>query len=158
MHFCLTANYTPKALNAMRENPNTNRREAVEKLVTAAGGKLVAMYGTIAEGPGALVIFDADAVAAAAMAGVAASSDGLHNVKMLRLFSGRKWLPSGKSECRSTGPLNSPVNRFLGPAFSSRIGRKRTRRRCVLDACRQVRGGITSAAQRALLRRATPAI
>jgi hypothetical protein len=25
---------------------------AVEKLVTAAGGKLVAMYGTIAEGPG----------------------------------------------------------------------------------------------------------
>ena len=38
MHFCLTANYTPKALNAMRENPNTNRREAVEKLVTAAGG------------------------------------------------------------------------------------------------------------------------
>jgi hypothetical protein len=63
------------ALNAMRENPNTNRREAVEKLVTAAGGKLVDMYGTIAEGPGALVIFGADPVAAAAMAGVAASSD-----------------------------------------------------------------------------------
>jgi len=87
MLFCLTANYTPKALNAMRENPNTNRREAVEKLVTAAGGKLVDMYGTIAEGPGALVIFDADPVAAAAMAGVAASSDGLHNIKMLRLFT-----------------------------------------------------------------------
>jgi len=51
MHFCLTANYTPKALNAMRENPNTNRREAVEKLVTAAGGKLVAMYATIAVTP-----------------------------------------------------------------------------------------------------------
>ena len=28
MLFCLTAEYTPQALNAMRENPNTNRREA----------------------------------------------------------------------------------------------------------------------------------
>jgi uncharacterized protein with GYD domain len=60
MLFCLTANYTHKALDAMRENPNTNRREAVEKMVTAAGGKLVEMYGTMAEGPGAMVIFDAD--------------------------------------------------------------------------------------------------
>ena len=47
MLFCLTANYTPKALEAMGKNPS-NRREAVEKLLTAAGGKLVAMYGTIA--------------------------------------------------------------------------------------------------------------
>jgi hypothetical protein len=37
------ANYTPKALEAMGKNPNTNRREAVEKLLTAACGKLVAM-------------------------------------------------------------------------------------------------------------------
>ena len=60
MLFCITANYTPKALDAMAKNPNTNRREAVEKLLTAAGGKLVVMYGTIAEGPGAMVIFEAD--------------------------------------------------------------------------------------------------
>ena len=40
MLFCITANYTPQALEAMGKNPNTNRREAVEKLVTAAGGKL----------------------------------------------------------------------------------------------------------------------
>jgi hypothetical protein len=33
----------------MRENLNTNRREAVEKMVTAAGGKLVEMYGTMVE-------------------------------------------------------------------------------------------------------------
>ena len=46
MLFCLTANYTPKALEAMGKNPS-NRREAVEKLLTAAGGKLVAMYGTM---------------------------------------------------------------------------------------------------------------
>jgi len=66
----------------------TNRREAVEKLVTAAGGKLVAMYGTIADGPGAMVIFEADPAVAPAIAGVAASSDGVTNVKYQRLFSG----------------------------------------------------------------------
>jgi len=38
----------------MRENPTPNRQNAVEQLVNAAGGKLVAMYGTIAEGFGAL--------------------------------------------------------------------------------------------------------
>ena len=50
MLFCITANYTPKALDAMGKNPNTNRREAVEKLVNAAGGKLVAMYGSRCNG------------------------------------------------------------------------------------------------------------
>ena len=58
MLFCITANYTPKALEAMAKNTNTNRLEAVEKLLTAAGGKLVAMYGTIIDGPGAMVIVD----------------------------------------------------------------------------------------------------
>jgi uncharacterized protein with GYD domain len=87
MLFCLTANYTPQALNAMRENANTNRREAVEQLLTSAGGKLVAMYGTAAEGPGVLLIFDADPVAAAAMGGIAISSGAVTNVKLTRLFS-----------------------------------------------------------------------
>ena len=41
----------------------------------------------IAEGLGALVIIDVDPSAAAAITGVAASSDGIHNVKMMRLFS-----------------------------------------------------------------------
>ena len=58
MLFCLTADYTPQALNAMRENPNTDRRAAVEQLLEAAGGKLVAMYGRASNGPGAMVIFD----------------------------------------------------------------------------------------------------
>jgi uncharacterized protein with GYD domain len=88
MLFCITANYTPKALDAMGKNPNTNRREAVEKLVSAAGGKLVAMYGTIAEGPGAMVIFEADPVVAPAVAAVAAASDGVMNVRLQRLLSG----------------------------------------------------------------------
>jgi uncharacterized protein with GYD domain len=87
MLFCLTTNYSPKALEAMSKNPNASRREAVEKLLSAAGAKLVAMYGTIAEGRGAMVIFDADPSAAPAVVGVAAASDGLQNVKMQRLFS-----------------------------------------------------------------------
>ena|SRR5436190_22326140 len=87
MLFCLTATYTPQALKAMRENPNTNRREAVGQLLEAAGAKLVSMYGTIGNGPGALVIFDADPVAAAAVTGVAASSDGVQNVKIMRLLA-----------------------------------------------------------------------
>jgi uncharacterized protein with GYD domain len=88
MLFCVTVNYTPKALEAMAKNPKTNRREAVEKLLKAAGGKLVAMYGTIADGPGAMVIFEADPGVAPAIAGVAASSGAVTNVKVQRLFSG----------------------------------------------------------------------
>jgi uncharacterized protein with GYD domain len=88
MLFCVTVNYTPQALETMGKNPNTNRREAVEKLVTAAGGKLVAMYGTIAEGPGTMVIFEADPAVAPAISGVAASSGAVTNVKVQRLLSG----------------------------------------------------------------------
>ncbi len=87
MLFCITANYTPKALDAMRDNPNTNRREAVEQLVTAAGGKLIDMYGTMAHGPGAMGIFDADPVAAAAITGTIASSDAVQNFQVQRLFT-----------------------------------------------------------------------
>jgi uncharacterized protein with GYD domain len=89
MLYCITANYTPKAMEDMGKNPNTNRREAVEKLVTAASGKLVAMYGTIADGPGAMVIVDVPASSgvAAAITAVVASSDGVQNVKSQRLFS-----------------------------------------------------------------------
>jgi uncharacterized protein with GYD domain len=87
MLFCLSVNYTPKGLEAMGKNPKTNRREAVEKLLTAAGGKLVSMYATIADGPGAMVIFDIDPGVAPAVAAVAAASDAVHNIKMQRLFT-----------------------------------------------------------------------
>jgi len=88
MLFCLTADYTPQALNAMRENPNTDRRAAVEELIVAAGGKLIAMYGKAANGPGALVIFDVpDPAMAPAMCGVAASSGSGQNVELTRLFT-----------------------------------------------------------------------
>jgi uncharacterized protein with GYD domain len=87
MLYCISANYTPKAMQAMAKNPNTNRRDAVEKLVTAAGGKVVAMYGTMFDGPGAMLIVDVDPGVGAAIAAVIASSDGVHNVKAQRLFT-----------------------------------------------------------------------
>jgi hypothetical protein len=55
--------------------------------VTAAGGKLVAMYGTMIGGPGAMVIVDVDASIALAITAVVASSDGVHNVRAQRLFT-----------------------------------------------------------------------
>jgi len=108
MLFCLTANYTPKALEAMGKNPNTNRREAVEKLLTAAGGKLVAMYGTIAEGPGAMVIFDIDPAAAPAVVGVGAASDGLQNVKVQRLFTGEEVMAIRQKRAQLQGSFRAP--------------------------------------------------
>ena len=41
MLFCITADYTSAALNAMRENPNTNRQAALEQLLSAAGENLL---------------------------------------------------------------------------------------------------------------------
>ena len=77
----------PKALEAMAKTPNTNRQEAVEKLVTAGGGKLVAMYGTMVDGPGAIAIMDVERIVAPAIAAVVASSDGVHNVRAYRLYT-----------------------------------------------------------------------
>ncbi len=88
MLFCLTADYTAQALNAMRENPNTNRQAAVEQLLAAAGGKLVAMYGKASNGPGVMVIFDvADPAMAPAISGVAVSAGTIHHVELTRLFT-----------------------------------------------------------------------
>ena len=40
MLFCIMADYTPRALNAMRENPTTNRREAAEgKIIVERFGR-----------------------------------------------------------------------------------------------------------------------
>jgi len=87
MLYCISANYTPKAMQAMAKKPDTNRRDALEKLVKAAGGKLVGMYATMTDGPGALAIFDADPAVAASVGAVIASSDGVHDFKMQRLYT-----------------------------------------------------------------------
>jgi|SRR5215469_7766267 len=88
MLFCLTADYTPQALTAMRENPNTDRREAVTQLLEAAGGRVIEMYGISANGPGAMVIFDVpDPSMAPAITGIAVSAGGVQNVRLTRLFT-----------------------------------------------------------------------
>jgi len=88
MHFCITAQYTSQALNSMMDDPNTNRYEAIKKLVEAGGGKLVSMYSYAAEGPGVLLIFDVpDPTSASAIAGVAMAGGAIHNLKLTRLMT-----------------------------------------------------------------------
>ena len=108
MLFCLTAKYTPKALNAMLENPSADRKAAAEKLVTAAGGKLVGFYGTIADGPGVLAIFDIDPVGAGAINGTVSSTDGVHDVKMQRLLSGDDVMAIRKKRAEIQGSYKAP--------------------------------------------------
>jgi uncharacterized protein with GYD domain len=106
MHFCMTAQYTPKSLNAILENPKTNRYEAAKKMVEAAGGKLISMYSTAANGPGVLVIFDVpDPNAASAMSGVVIASGAVHNVNLTRL-----WTPDEVTQVRQKG---SPDQEFV---------------------------------------------
>jgi uncharacterized protein with GYD domain len=88
MHFCFTGQYTPQALNAIMENPTTSRYEATKKLIEAAGGKLISMYSTPADGPGVLIIFDVpDHNAAAAISGIGVASGAVHHVKLIRLMT-----------------------------------------------------------------------
>lgn len=87
MLFHITANYTSKALKAMAETPNTDRRAAFEKLVSAADGKVVGFYFTTSDGPGIITIIDADPTAAAAIVGTVAATDACKDIKMTRLWS-----------------------------------------------------------------------
>ena len=88
MHFCMTAQYTPKALNGILENPTTSRYEAVKKLIEAAGGKLISMYSTAADGPGVFVIFDVpDPNSAPAISGTVVAAGAIHNVHLTRLWT-----------------------------------------------------------------------
>jgi uncharacterized protein with GYD domain len=88
MHFCLTGQYTPKALNNILENPTTDRVAAAKKLIEAAGGKLISMYSTQADGPGVLVILDVpDPGAGPAIAGIVTASGAIQNTKLTRLFT-----------------------------------------------------------------------
>lgn len=88
MHFCMTAQYTPQALNKILENPKTNRYEAAKKLIEAAGGKLISMYSTAADGPGVLLIFDVpDPNSAPAISGTVVASGAIHNVTLTKLWT-----------------------------------------------------------------------
>jgi uncharacterized protein with GYD domain len=89
MHFCLTGQYTPQALKSLMADPSANRYEAAKNTIEAAGGKMIAMYGMPAEGPGVLVIFDMPepGSGAAAIAGVVIANGVLHNVELKRLLT-----------------------------------------------------------------------
>jgi uncharacterized protein with GYD domain len=108
MLFCITAGYTPKAMEAMAKNPNTNRRVEFEKLVTAAGGKVVGMYSTMADGPGAIAIFDVEPAVAPSVGAVVASSDGVHNFKMMRLFTMEEVMAIRKKRIELQGSYKPP--------------------------------------------------
>jgi uncharacterized protein with GYD domain len=88
MHFCLTGQYSPQALNNIMDSPTTSRYEAAKHLIEAAGGKLISMYSTAADGPGVMVIFDVpDPGAAPAISGVVVASGTLHNAELKRLWT-----------------------------------------------------------------------
>jgi uncharacterized protein with GYD domain len=88
MHFCMTGQYTPRALNNIMESPTTSRYEAAKKLIEAAGGKLISMYSTQADGPGVLTIIDVpDPSVAPAIVGVVVAAGTLQNVKLTRLLT-----------------------------------------------------------------------
>jgi uncharacterized protein with GYD domain len=88
MLFCFTGEYTPQALNAMGQNPGTDRQAAVTQILEAAGGKLVAMYGRTVNGPGVMVIFDVtDPDMAVAITGVAVAAGTVQNPQLTRLFT-----------------------------------------------------------------------
>jgi uncharacterized protein with GYD domain len=88
MHFCLSGQYTPRAVNYLLEKPTQNRSEAAKKLIEAAGGKLVSFYGVPIEGPGVLTIFDVpEPGSAAAIAGLVVANGTLQNVKLVRLLT-----------------------------------------------------------------------
>jgi uncharacterized protein with GYD domain len=88
MHFCLTAQYTAQSVSSFMDNPDTNRYEAAKSLIEAAGGKLISMYSTSANGPGVLVIFDVpDPTSAPAVSGILVGSGAAENVTLTRVWT-----------------------------------------------------------------------
>ena len=88
MQFMITADYTPQAISALRNNPNTNRREAAQQLLESVNAKLIAFYGRTANGPGALVIFETDdPTVPPALLSVAGPSGTLQNISLERLLN-----------------------------------------------------------------------
>ena len=88
MHFCITGQYTPQALNGMMDNPTANRSEVAKNLIEAAGGKMICFFSVPADGPGVLVIFDVpEPDVAAAISGIVVATSTLHNVQLKRLLT-----------------------------------------------------------------------
>jgi uncharacterized protein with GYD domain len=111
MHFCLTGQYTPRAVNNLLENPTQNRAEAARKLVEAAGGKLVSFYGMPVEGPGVLTIFDVpDPSSASAISGLVVAAGTLQNVKLVRLLTQEEVVKVRQTANKLKGSYSGPGN------------------------------------------------
>ena len=111
MHFCLTGQYTPRAVNNLLENPTQNRAEAAKKVIEAAGGKLVSFYGMPVEGPGVLTIFDVpDPSSAAAIAGLVVAAGTLQNVKLVRLLTQDEIVKVRQSANKLRAAYSAPGN------------------------------------------------
>jgi uncharacterized protein with GYD domain len=109
MLFCLMGEYTPQALTAMRSNPNTNRQQAAEQLVEAAGGKLISVYGTMRNGPGVMAIFDVpDSTMGPAIAGVAQSSGAFQNLQFMRLATMQQVATFRQNAAKIAGAYKPP--------------------------------------------------
>jgi uncharacterized protein with GYD domain len=102
MLFCLTGNYTPQALQGLMDHTES-RLGPASKLVEAAGGKIVAMYGTIADGPGAMLIFEAEPTVAPSIAGVITASGSVQHVRFTRLLTQEEILPIRKKAAELRG-------------------------------------------------------
>ena len=108
MHFCLTGQYTPPALNHMMDNPTSSRYEAAKSLIETAGGKLISMYSMPADGPGVLVIFDVEPTAAQAISGVVVASGTLHHVQLKLLLTQDEVLQVRKKASELRGAFKPP--------------------------------------------------
>jgi uncharacterized protein with GYD domain len=107
MHWILTANYTAEAIRAIGKSPS-DRRAAADKLITAAGGKLISFYRTLSEGPGVIIIFEADAIAAAATNLVGVAGGALMNVKFTRLWTDEEVTAMRKKRAEIEGAYKPP--------------------------------------------------
>jgi uncharacterized protein with GYD domain len=107
MHWILSANYTPAAMKALGEKPS-DRREAASKLIKAGGGKLISFYRTLSEGPGVIIIFEADPIAAAAINAVGVAGGALMNVKFTRLWTDEEVTAIRKKRAEIEGAYKAP--------------------------------------------------
>jgi uncharacterized protein with GYD domain len=107
MHRYLTANYTSAAMKALGEKPS-DRHAAAKKLVTAGGGKLISFYRTLSEGPGVLIIFEADPITAAAINAIVVAGGALMNVRFTRLWTDEEVTAIRKKRAEIEGSYKPP--------------------------------------------------
>ena len=103
----MSGNYTSAAMKALGQKPS-DRQAAAKKLITAGGGKLISFYRTVSEGPGVLIIFEADPITAVAVNAVAVAGGALTNVKFTRLWTNEEVMAIRKKRAEIEGAYKPP--------------------------------------------------